>query len=241
MDALNIISDKIMTLPNRPFFMLDTDVAELYEIETKRVNEAVKRNPERFPSDFYFQLTDPECKKLEKTGVVFEVATCDLKHNRGGRRYLPYGFTREGCNMLATILNSAIAVERSIQIIRAFTALERISTQKVSSDAPDSPILPNGLQLVMLKELYGSEGLKEILKTHYGISPGNLVTGISELEAYTIRKANPNKDQRDKMIADLIERGVPRRFILHASMLTQTSIRKFHRRYYPKDKKHSLN
>ncbi|MBF0404947.1 MAG: ORF6N domain-containing protein [Nitrospirae bacterium] len=204
MDALKTINSKIMTLPNRPLFMLDSDVAGLYETETKYINRAVKRNAERFPVDFCFQLTDIECKKLEKTGVKLEVTDCDLKINYGGRRYRPFGFTHEGCNMLAAVLNTSIAIERSIQIIRAFTALERLGTQKAASDAPDSPILPSGLQLVMLKDLYGSEGLKEILKIHYGISPGTPITGITELEAHTIRKANPNQKQRNKMIAESI-------------------------------------
>lgn len=255
MDALKTINSKIMTLPNRPLFMLDSDVAGLYETETKYINQAVKRNAERFPVDFYFQLTDLEYKKLEKTGVnlevpdchlknkgaKLEVTDCDLKFNYGGRRYRPFGFTREGCNMLAAVLNTSIAIERSIQIIRAFTALERLGTQKAASEEPDSPILPSGLQLVMLKDLYGSEGLKEILKIHYGISPGTPITGITELEAHTIRKTNPNQKQRNKMIADLVERGVPRRFVVHTSMLTRETIRKYHQQYYPKAaKKHDL-
>jgi hypothetical protein len=111
------IRSRIVNLPNRPPFMLDKDLSEIYETETRRVNEAVKRNPKRFPSDFCFQLTEKEADILRS-----QIATSSLNH--GGRRYLPYGFTREGANMLSTVLHTDIAIDRSIQIMRAFSAME---------------------------------------------------------------------------------------------------------------------
>ena len=79
--------------------MLDSDLAELYEVPTKRLNEAVRRNPGRFPEDFMFQLTNEEAEVLRS-----QIATS--KGGRGGRRYLPYAFTELGVAMLSSVLNS---------------------------------------------------------------------------------------------------------------------------------------
>ena len=96
--------------------MLDADLAELYEVETKRLNEAVKRNPGRFPEDFMFQLTPEEAESLRS-----QFATSN--EGRGGRRYLPYAFTEHGVAMLSSVLNSKRAVQMNITIIRAFVRL----------------------------------------------------------------------------------------------------------------------
>ena len=91
--------------------ILDSDLARLYEVTTKQLNQAVKRNPDRFPPDFIFQLNQDEHKSLRSQIVT---------SNRGGRRYLPYAFTEHGAIMAATVLNSPKAVEVSIFIVRAF-------------------------------------------------------------------------------------------------------------------------
>ena len=106
----------VICLPDRPKALLDRTVAEIYEVETKRVNEAVRNNPEKFPEDFYFELTRSEFRELRS-----EVENFDLDWKGG---HLPKAFTHLGCNMLATILKSKRAVQRAIQIIRTFTALE---------------------------------------------------------------------------------------------------------------------
>lgn len=121
MNDIQIIANKIKTLLNRPPFMLDSDLAMVYGTKTERINQAVKRNPERFPEDFVFQLTKEEAELCN-----FDITDCDVKKDgRGGRRHLPYGFAREGCNMLSAVLNTPVAIARSIQIMRAFTAMER--------------------------------------------------------------------------------------------------------------------
>lgn len=100
--------------------MLDSDVAVLYQYETKNINKAVKRNIERFPEDFCFQLTEEEFEVLR---FQFGTSKRNWKINdevRGGRRYLPYVFTEQGIAMLAGILKSEIAVKVSVNIIRAF-------------------------------------------------------------------------------------------------------------------------
>lgn len=99
--------------------MLDSDLAVVYQVETKMLNRAVKRNLHRFPEDFMFQLTEEEIKSLR-----FQIGTS--KTGRGGRRYLPYVFTEHGAVMLASVLNSATAVEASIQVVRAFVKMRSI-------------------------------------------------------------------------------------------------------------------
>ncbi|MBP9701693.1 MAG: ORF6N domain-containing protein [Candidatus Pacebacteria bacterium] len=104
--------------------MLDADLALLYGVETKVLNQAVKRNIERFPADFMFQLTVEETSNLRSQFV-----TSSLGY--GGQRYLPYVFTEHGVAMLSAILKSKQAVEMSIFIVRAFIKMrELLSTQK---------------------------------------------------------------------------------------------------------------
>ena len=99
--------------------MLDSDLAELYGVSTKRLNEQVRRNLSRFPEDFMFQLAEPETQLLRS-----QIATS--KRGRGGRRYLPYAFTEQGVAMLSSVLGSEQAVQVNIEIMRAFVRLRRI-------------------------------------------------------------------------------------------------------------------
>jgi ORF6N domain len=104
--------------------ILDRDLAELYGVPVKRLNEQVKRNQERFPDDFLFQLTTEE-----EQGLRSQIATS--KPGRGGRRYSPYAFTEHGAIMAATVLNSERAVEMSVFVVRAFVRLrEMLSTNQ---------------------------------------------------------------------------------------------------------------
>ena len=97
--------------------MLDADLAELYGVETRALVQAVKRNTERFPPDFAFELTPEEFNALRSQFVISK---------RGGRRYLPYAFTEQGVAMLSSVLRSARAVQVNIEIIRAFVRLRRM-------------------------------------------------------------------------------------------------------------------
>jgi hypothetical protein len=99
--------------------MLDSDLAELYGVTTKRLNEQVRRNLSRFPEDFIFQLTESETHLLRS-----QFATS--KEGRGGRRYLPYAFTEQGVAMLSSVLNSERAIKVNIEIMRAFVRLRQI-------------------------------------------------------------------------------------------------------------------
>jgi hypothetical protein len=103
--------------------VLDSDLAELYGVSTKRFNEQVKRNEARFPADFMFQISKEEFDILRSQNATSK--------GSGGRRYLPHAFTEHGAIMAATILNSPRAVEMSVFVVRAFVRLrEMLSTHK---------------------------------------------------------------------------------------------------------------
>ena len=99
--------------------MLDKDLAEIYEVETRVLLQAIKRNHIRFPIDFVFQLTDMEAKSLTSQIVISKIG-------RGGRRHLPYVFTEHGVAMLSSVLRSERAVQMNIFIIRAFIKIREI-------------------------------------------------------------------------------------------------------------------
>ena len=103
--------------------MLDTDLAELYQVETKRLNEQVKRNINRFPRDFMFQLTKEEWANLKS-----QIATS----NWGGRRIAPYVFTEQGVATLSSVLNSERAIAVNIKIIRIFTKVREMLTDNLN-------------------------------------------------------------------------------------------------------------
>lgn len=122
--------------------MIDSELAELYGVELKRLNEQVKRNEERFPENFRFQLTEEEFNNLrsqiatlkndlasqnvtldDDQNLRSQIATSSLKH--GGRRYLPYVFTEQGVSMLSAVLKSPTAIEMSINIINTFVEMRK--------------------------------------------------------------------------------------------------------------------
>lgn len=110
--SIHMVSQRILEVKGRRF-LLDSDLAEIYEISTIRLNEQVKRNTERFPEDFRFRLTEDEYEqvKIVRNGV---------ESTHGGRRYLPFGFTAQGATMVAAILNTPRAIQINILVVRAF-------------------------------------------------------------------------------------------------------------------------
>ena len=129
--------------------MLDSDLASLYQVETKNLNKAVKRNIERFPASFCFQLTEKEVENLR-----FQIGTSSL--NYGGRRYLPYVFTEQGVAMASAILRSDIAVKMSVQIMEAFVEMRRMLISNAS--------LFHRLDNIELKQLEADQKFEEIFK-----------------------------------------------------------------------------
>jgi hypothetical protein len=109
--------------------MLDSDLAAIYQVTTKRLNQQFTRNRKRFPLDFAFQLTAGEFTNLRSqiatssSGLRLQFAT---SNRRGGRRYLPWVFTEHGAIMLASVLNSDVAVQASVRVVRAFIKLREM-------------------------------------------------------------------------------------------------------------------
>ena len=131
--AVTNIENKIYMIRGQQV-MIDRDIATLYGVETKRLNEQVKRNIERFPEEFCFQLNKDENEYLKSQIVISkqsdsdflrsQIATSKLE-TRGGRQYLPYAFTEQGVAMLSAVLKSETAVKMSIQIMKAFVAMRK--------------------------------------------------------------------------------------------------------------------
>lgn len=108
--------------------MLDSDLAGIYGVSTMRLNEQLRRNIKRFPSDFAFRLT-----RQEFTALISQFAIS--KKGRGGRRTLPWVFTEHGAIMLASVLNSDVAVEASVRVVRAFVRLREIISANAELEA----------------------------------------------------------------------------------------------------------
>src|SRR5918999_2585500 len=124
---LPAIQKRILVVRER-HVMLDEDLAELYGVETRRLIEQVKRNIERFPSDFMFQLSKEEAAALRSQSAT--------SGGRGGRRYAPYVFTEQGVAMLSGVLRSETAVTVNIAIMRAFVDLRRANVLRGAREAP---------------------------------------------------------------------------------------------------------
>ena len=153
-----LVQSKIFLIRGKQV-MIDRDLAELYGVETKVINQAVKRNIERFPEEFRFQLTAEEneflrsqiatskdeedilrsqsvTSKIDKNSLRSQVVTLDKRtETRGGRQYLPYVFTEQGVAMLSAVLHSPTAIQVSIKIMDAFVKLRHyVSSQIVKTD-----------------------------------------------------------------------------------------------------------
>ena len=129
--------------------MLDSSLASLYQVETKNLNKAVKRNIDRFPASFCFQLTEEEVENLR-----FQIGTSSLSY--GGRRYLPYVFTEQGVAMASAILRSDIAVKVSVEIMEAFVEMRKMLISNAS--------LFHRLDNIELKQLQADQKFEEIFK-----------------------------------------------------------------------------
>lgn len=116
--------------------MLDFDLAELYQVETRALKQAVRRNIERFPEDFMFEITEPEYNYL-KTSLTSQIV---ISNERGGRRYMPFAFTEQGVAMLSSVLRSRTAIQVNIAIMRAFVAMRNYITTTTTVTAELSEI-----------------------------------------------------------------------------------------------------
>ena len=152
--------------------MLDSDLAGLYGVQTKALNQAVKRHHKRFPKDFAFQLTRKEAERLRSQFVT-------SNGSRGGRRYLPFAFTEHGIAMLSSVLNSERAVQMNIVVVRAFIKLRDLMVSEASLAAKVGDLTS------------GQEKHSAILRKH-GTVIGVLALEIRELK----RLPAPEKPKR---------------------------------------------
>ncbi|MEW6489989.1 MAG: ORF6N domain-containing protein [Thermodesulfobacteriota bacterium] len=198
------IRSHIHHLPGRPPFMLAHEIAEVYEVRPKDVSQAIKRNPARFPEDFAFRLTAEEVESLRPQSVAAKPSKS---------RVLPLVVTQEGCNQLSSVLKSPVAAARSVQINRAFAALERgelAQAHAVASQPVAEPLqlladgrrqgLAAALDLVFVAEAAGAE--LEVL----ALVARCRKQGLTQREAG--RAAGISRDHVQKMEARLREMGV---------------------------------
>ena len=128
------IEDKLMLVRNQ-YVLLDRDVATLYGVETRAVNQAVKNNPNKFPRDYIFQLDGAEFESLKS-----KILISNNPNGRGGVRKLPVAFTEKGLYMLATILKSKVAAEATIEIIETFALVRQLKRDVLALHAEKDKI-----------------------------------------------------------------------------------------------------
>jgi len=146
MNEIQVIQNKIYEIRGQRV-MLDFDLAAMYGVETRTLNQAVKRNIERFPEDFMFQLTNGEWSILKSQIVISNIADNQevgnlksqiviLKNGRGQhKKYMPYAFTEQGVAMLSSVLRSPLAIQMNIGIMRAFVAIRHMVNTLPQPDA----------------------------------------------------------------------------------------------------------
>lgn len=140
--------------------MLDSDLAKLYHVETKRINEAVKNNSLKFPNRFCFYINEKEYNNLRS-----KISTTSLENNYGGRRYTPRVFTEQGVYMLATILKSSVAIEVSIKIMDAFVTMRNyINSGNVRISNIETKLIDHDNKI---EELFNSFNKKDNIKGIY--------------------------------------------------------------------------
>ena len=131
MEGIIEIQNRIYQIRGRRV-MLDFDLAELYQVETKALKQTVRRNSETFPEDFMFEISESEYNSL----IISLRSQIVTSNQRGGRRYMPFAFTEHGVIMLASLLRSELAVQTSIRITRAFIAMRNyiMSTKLIEAE-----------------------------------------------------------------------------------------------------------
>ena len=182
--------------------IFDSDLARLYECVngTKDINKALRRNIERFPDNFMFQLSDEEYDNLR-----FQSGTSKV---RGGRRYNPYVFTEQGVAMLSSVLHSEVAIKMSIQIINAFVIMRKfISTNLLEQKYVNNLVMEHDYDIKLLKESFSK--LEEKKKNNEIYFNGQIYDAYSKIHEI-FKKAKKKlviiDDYKDLSILDIIKR-----------------------------------
>jgi len=209
--------------------MLDSDLAKLYQCSngTKTINQAVKRHLERFPYDFYFQLTHEEYNLVLRS----QVGTLVLKQGQYSK-YLPYVFTEQGVAMLATVLITSIAAEMSIRIMRAFVSMKKyISTNMLEQKYINNQVMKNTENIKLLQESFKEFDKKKKLN--------NIFFKGQYYDAYSLlidilNSATKNiiiiDNYIDKKFLDICSK-IKKEIIIYTNKINKTDLDKYNKQY----------
>ena len=210
--------------------MLDSDLAKLYECNngTKDINKTVKRNMDRFPECFMFQLTDEEYDVLR-----FQIGT---SNSRGGRRYNPYVFTEQGVAMLSSVLHSKIAIKMSIQIINAFVVMRKyIPSNIIEQKYINNLVFEHDHEIKLLKEtLEKIEEKRKVNEIYYNGQIFDAYSKIQELFKKAKKELVIIDSYADNTILDIIKRLNIKVTIITKkdNYLTKQDIIKYNKQYH---------
>ena len=212
--------------------MLDSDLARLYQCKngTKVINQSVNRNIERFPDDFYFQLT-----KYEYSNLKSQIVTSSLNNNYGGVRKMPYVFTEQGVAMLATVLRTKIAADMSVKIMRAFVAMRHlIGKNEYRITNIETKVIEHDLEIKLLQEAFDKLDEKELSNKIY--FNGQVFDAYSNI-LNIFKKAKDSlviiDSYADNTILDIVKRLKINVVIITKknSLLTKQDIEKYNKQY----------
>ena len=210
--------------------ILDSDLARLYECVngTKDINKAVKRNIERFPENFMFQLTDEEYDNLR-----FQIGTSKV---RGGRRYNPYVFTEQGVAMLSSVLHSDVAIKMSIQIINAFVIMRKyISNNLIEQRYINNLVLEHDSEIKLLKESFGKiEEKRKINEIYFNGQIYDAYSKIQDIFKTAKKRLIIIDAYTDNTLLDIIKRLNIDVIIITKkdNLLTHQDITKYNKQYH---------
>lgn len=210
--------------------MLDSDLARLYEVETKQLNRQVKRNIERFDADFMFQLTDIEYQNLK-----CQTGTSSLK-NYGGRRTLPYVFTEMGVTTLASVLHSDVAINMSKKIIRAFVMMRHyISSNLINQKYINNLVLDDHIKINELENIFQKfEEKRKDQEIYFNGQIFDAYSKIQEIFKMATKKIIIIDAYADNTILDIIKRLNIGIVIITKpnNLLTKQDITKYNKQYH---------
>ena len=213
--------------------MIDSDLAKLYECKngTKTINQAVNRHIDRFPGDFYFQLTGEEFVNLKS-----QVETSSLQNNHGGVRKMPYVFTEQGVAMLATILRTSVASKMSVAIMRAFVVMRKyISTNLIEQKYINNQVMKNTEDIKLLQASFKKFEEKTEINTIF--FDGQIFDAYSKIQDI-LKKANKKliivDSYADNTLLDIVKRLNVEVVIItkKKNLLTKQDLFKYNKQYH---------
>jgi len=213
--------------------MLDSDLARLYECAngTKSINLAVNRNIDRFPEDFYFQLTKEEYNNLK-----FQFETSNSSNNLGGVRKLPYVFTEQGVAMLATVLRTKVASQMSVSIMRAFVTMRKyISSNLIEQKFINKQVLKNTEDIKLLKESFHKfDKKRKVNEIYFNGQIYDAYSKIQEIFQSAMKKLIIIDSYADNTLLDIVKRLNIEVIVITKkdNLLTYQDIIKYNKQYH---------